>query len=88
MNETKQKIPATLDEIIQLRKSKLEEIKTQKQVLSDSAKDIFAPFKPFASRGYNIIHSINAGMAIFDGIILGFKVMKKIRSLFKSNRKA
>ena len=62
MDEMKQKTPVTLDEIIQLKKSKKEEIKVQKEVLSNQAKEIFSPFRPFTSKGLNIIQKFNTGM--------------------------
>ncbi|TWV09932.1 hypothetical protein FQ707_13380 [Bacteroidaceae bacterium HV4-6-C5C] len=86
MNEIKQKAPVTLDEIIQLKKIKKQEIKVQKEILSNQAKEIFSPFKPFTSKSFNLIQTFSTGMVLFDGIILGFKVIKKIKSIFRLSK--
>lgn len=86
MDEMKQKTPITLDEIIQLKKFKKEEIKFQKEVLSNQAKEFFSPFKPFTSKGINLIQKLSTGMVLFDGIILGFKMIRKIKNIFSVSK--
>ena len=73
----------TLEEIT-LRKEKLQgEIKAQKKAMTATARDIFAPLAPPTYKADAIMRSFNTGMAIFDGVMTGIKVMRKIREYFR-----
>lgn len=61
----------------------LEELRTQKQVMSDIARNLFAPIAPAADKGTAIMRAFNTGMAVFDGAMLGIKLMRKIRKIFR-----
>ena len=78
---TAQKI--TLDDITRLKEEKLAEIRNQKEVMTHTAKRIFAPLAPATSKADSLMRSFNTGMAIFDGVMIGVKVMRKIRLYFK-----
>ena len=82
---TKQSTPVkiTLEDISRLKFEKLEEIRTQKKVMARTARSIFAPLGPAVSKGDAIMRSFNTGMAIFDGVMTGVKIMKKIRRYFR-----
>lgn len=82
---TQQPTPAkiTLEDITQLKLEKLEEIHVQKKIMARTAGRIFAPLAPAASKGDAIMRSFNTGMAIFDGVMMGIKVMRKIRHYFR-----
>ena len=69
---TPQKI--TLEYIARLKTEKLEEIRGQKKAMTRTAQRIFAPLAPATSQ---------TGMAIFDGVVMGVKIMKKIRRFFR-----
>lgn len=79
-NQVNQKI--TLEDIAQRKQELLEEIRAQKQAMTDTTRRIFAPLAPAASGTSALMRSFNTGMAIFDGVMLGMKVIRKIRSLF------
>ena len=65
------------------RAEALEELRTQKQVMSDTARNLFAPIAPAADKGTAIMRAFNTGMAVFDGAMLGIKLMRKIRKIFR-----
>lgn len=77
----------SLEELTLLKVAKLKELREHKKAMSLTAKNIFAPVAPAASKGDAIMRSFNTGMAIFDGIILGVKVMRNFRRLFHKNKK-
>jgi len=69
-------------EDIQVRKQEiLTEIGLQKDVIVYSAKRMVSPFSPSNSGGG--FKKMSTGIAIFDGVLVGYKIIKKIRGLFK-----
>ncbi|WP_455592591.1 hypothetical protein [Bacteroides sp.] len=81
---TPQKI--TLEDIAQRKQEVLDKIRVQKETMSDIAHQIFAPLEPATSGVNSLMRSINTGMAIFDGVMLGLKMMRKLRAMFKKRR--
>lgn len=41
---------------------------------------------PAANKADSLMRSFNTGMAIFDGVVLGIKIMKKMRTYFRRLR--
>lgn len=78
---TSQKI--TLEDITRLKEKKLEEIRAQKRAMARTTQEIFAPLTPAASKADALMRSFNTGMAIFDGVMIGVKIMRKIRLFFR-----
>ena len=79
---TPQKI--TLEDIAQRKQEILQDIRNQKQAMADTTRRIFAPLAPAASGGSSsLMRSFNTGMAIFDGVMLGMKMIRKVRGLFR-----
>lgn len=75
----------TLEDIAQRKQETLAKIKKQKELMADITHDIFAPLAPAASGASSLMRSFNTGMAIFDGVMLGVKVMRKIRAIFRKD---
>lgn len=73
----------TLEHIARLKTEKLEEIREQKKAMTRTAQRIFAPLAPATSQADAIMRSFNTGMAVFDGVVMGVKIMKKIRRFFR-----
>nr|WP_320058959.1 hypothetical protein [uncultured Bacteroides sp.] len=70
-------------EDIALRKAKLlEEIRTQKIVIVETARLAFNPYSGAATTGSSLMKTVNTGMAVFEGVMLGLKIMRKVRRLF------
>ena len=74
----------TLEEITQRKKKLLNEIQAQKRAMT--AREIFSPLAPAANKADSLMRSFNTGMAIFDGVVLGIKIMKKMRTYFRRLR--
>ena len=79
MNDISNTEILTLEDLQQRRA----ELRTQKQVMSDTARNLFAPIAPAADKGTAIMRAFNTGMAVFDGAMLGIKLMRKIRKIFR-----
>lgn len=69
----------TLEDIAQRKKEVLQEICDQKQAMADTTRRIFAPL----AGGNALMRSFSTGMAIFDGVMLGMKMIRKVRGLFR-----
>lgn len=77
--------PITLETIAQRKEEMRQKIELQKQVMTDTAKEILSPLAPAANKGNAIMRTFNTGMAVFDGVMLGMKMMKRLRNAL--NRK-
>ncbi|MDL2212842.1 hypothetical protein LJC72_05575 [Bacteroides sp. OttesenSCG-928-D19] len=70
-----------------IKQRKLEvrnEISLQKDVISYSAKRIISPFSSNGkSSGNGIVKKFNTGLAIFDGVMIGYKMIKGIKKAFR-----
>ena len=82
MNDTVQTEILTLEDLQRQKAEALEELRAQKQVMNDTARNLFAPI-PAANKGTAIMRAFNTGMAVFDGAMLGIKLMKKVRKIFR-----
>jgi hypothetical protein len=76
----------TLEEIAQRKKKLLNEIRAQKKAMTMTTREIFAPLAPATNKADALMRSFNTGMAIFDGVMMGIKVMRKVRAYFRSLR--
>ncbi|WP_294629323.1 hypothetical protein [uncultured Bacteroides sp.] len=74
----------TLEEITERKKQLQSEIQDRKKAMTDTAREIFAPVAPAANKADSIMRSFNTGMAIFDGAMMGIKIMRKVRRYFRS----
>lgn len=79
-------IPASLDSIALQKAEILKQIRLQKVIMTEITHEIFAPVAPAANKTSSMMRAFNTGMAVFDGVMLGIKVMKKFRRLFGKRR--
>ena len=79
MNDTVQTEILTLEDLQQQKAEALEELRAQQQIMADTARNLFAPIAPAADKGTAIMRAFNTGMAVFDGVMLGVKLMRKVR---------
>lgn len=77
----------TLEEIAQLKKNVMGEIEVQKKAMMSTVHEIFAPLAPPANKTDSIMRSFNTGIAVFDGLMIGIKIIRNVRSLFKKPKK-
>lgn len=75
-------IPLTLEEIAGRKEETLRQLRERKQRLGVLSKEVFSPVEPGVSGRSSLMQTINTGMAIFDGVMLGLKVMRRVRRLF------
>lgn len=54
--------------------------------MTATTREIFSPLAPTANKADSLMRSFNTGMAIFDGVVLGIKIMKKMRTYFRRLR--
>ena len=83
MNDTVQTEILTLEALQQQKAEALEELRAQQQIMADTARNLFAPIAPAADKGTAIMRAFNTGMAVFDGVMLGVKLMRKVRKIFR-----
>lgn len=74
----------TLEEITERKKKLQSEIQVQKKAMTATVREIFAPLAPANNKADAIMRSFNTGMAVFDGVMLGIKIMRKIRKYFRN----
>lgn len=80
---TKPATVANLDEL-QIQKALIhKELRAQKELMETTAKSIFAPAAPAADKGTAIMHTFNTGLAVVEGVMIGVKVIRRIRKAFK-----
>ncbi|WP_294585658.1 hypothetical protein [uncultured Bacteroides sp.] len=82
MTNTSHTFPITLESIALQKAELLEQIHDQKDVMNELARDIFAPLAPATDKASSMMRAFNTGMAVFDGVMLGLKLMRKFRNLF------
>jgi len=73
----------TLESIAQQKSEVLKKIRTHQNSITSSTKQLFAPLKPVANKSNGIMQVVNSGMIMFDGLLLGLKLFKGIRKIFR-----
>lgn len=76
-----QPAPISLDTIRQMKAEKLKEVRTSKERMTQQARSLLAPLKP-QSGGNALMQNISSGIAIFDGLMTGIRIMRRIRRFF------
>lgn len=76
----------TLEDIARQKAELLAQINEQKAAMTSTARAIFAPLAPAATKADSLMRSFNTGMAVFDGVVLGMKMIRKVRRYFRSLR--
>ena len=76
----------TLEKIAERKKKLLNEIHAQKKAMTATTREIFAPLAPATNKADALMRSFNTGMAVFDGVVMGIKIMRKIRAYFRNLR--
>lgn len=76
--------PYTINGIIRRRLEKKEEIRQSKERMQHITQELFAPQKS-KTRIEGLMQHVNTGIAAYDGIMTGIKILHRIRKIF--NRK-
>lgn len=76
------KTEITLEMICQQKAEKLSEIRASKQRMTEQARELFKPSESMKNANA-LMSNFGSGMAIFNGVMTGFKIIKRIRSFFR-----
>ena len=76
----------TIDDIRGLRKAKKQEINKSADKIRSIGAALFAPQKS-SSNLEGIMQHVNAGIAAYDGLMTGLKLMRRVQSFFRKNKK-
>lgn len=76
----------TLEMIAQRKAEKFEEVQQAKKKMVQTIRDLFAPVEQKGGME-GIMQHVNTGIAVYDGVRTGIKIMQRIRSLFLKKRK-
>lgn len=83
---TEQQVSYSIEGIRERRLAKREELKLSKERMQDLTQQLFAP-----QQGKNKIDSlmqqVNMGIAAYDGLMTGIKVLRRVRSFFGGKKK-
>lgn len=72
----------TLDKIRQLKAEKLTDIRISRQRITNHVHELFYPSATTNSNNA-LFDNMGSGIAIFNGILTGFKIFKQIRNFFR-----
>ena len=72
----------TLDMICQQKADKLAEIRASKQRIADQARELLHPSEVIGGAKL-LSNNFSSGIAIFNGVMTGFKIIKRIRKFFQ-----
>lgn len=75
--------PITLESITQKKLELQQQIQQQKEIMILLTREIIAPVAPATGKANQLMRAFHTGMAAFDGILLGIKMMRKVRKLFR-----
>lgn len=78
-----QQTPTSLEAIRQLKLHTYNELIQQKKTVSKSARKLISPLTSTVNKGNSIMHAFNTGIMVFDGMVLGLKLIRKIRRVFR-----
>lgn len=77
MNQPTPKIQ-TLDQISERKKNVRKELEDQKSIIQEQTKELFYP-QPKDTGISSFMDSFNKGLALYDGVMTGIKLMRKVR---------
>lgn len=71
-------------ELLALRKAELKrQMDAKKQHIAQLGKTLAAPLAPATKKAGGLMSAFNTGMAVFDGVMMGIKFMRKIKRAFR-----
>ncbi|NDW11578.1 hypothetical protein D0T50_01590 [Bacteroides sp. 214] len=72
----------TLNDITKAKEEALIKIRAQQMVIIERGNDVIAPFVQNSFNPLSLFKRFNTGMALFDGVMIGYRIFKKIRNIF------
>lgn len=71
----------TLDVIARQKAQKRKELRQAKEDIMQTVHDLFAPVENKGGAA-GLMHHVNTGIAVYDGVRTGIKIIQRIRSFF------
>lgn len=75
----------TFDQIAQSKTKVRKSLREQKELLTTEVKDLFSPFTPDPGTP-PLLRSFSTGMAIYEGVMTGVKIIKRVRKFLHRKR--
>ena len=73
----------TLEDIAKQKAEILKKIRVHQDTITTYTRQLFSPLKPIANKSNGIMKAVNTGMFMFDGLLIGMKILKAFRKVFK-----
>ena len=55
----------------------------QKEKVNELTQNFMAPFKPVAKKSNAVMGAFNTSLAIFDGVLIGYKLLRRVKKFWK-----
>lgn len=85
MDDTLSKKHITLEDICKRKEALKWQLEKQKSVIHSAVKETFSP-TPSEKAAHPLMRKFSTGIAIFDGIVTGVKIIRKIKKIFKRKK--
>lgn len=76
-----------LDTISKHKRAIRNEIAVSQEFISDTFQAIVSPATQISGKGHQVSQIISRGMAIFEGVRIGLRLVRSIRSLFGQRKR-
>ncbi len=73
----------TLEDISRRKAEVRKQLDEQKQTIGLLCHEALAPLKPAAKKTNVLMRAFNTGMAVFDGVMIGVRFMRRMRQAFR-----
>lgn len=85
MNTGISKPQITLEEITRQKKAVRLQIREQRDRIQQTATELFSPVKA-TTKVEMLMNSVNSSIAVFDGVMTGLRIMRRVRGLFRRKK--
>ena len=85
-NDEKTICPVTLEEIVRRKEIVRGQLAAQRAEIADTVREMVAPTPPVGGASHPLVQGFRTGMMIFDGVMTGLKIMRKIRTFILKMR--
>lgn len=75
----------TLEAIARLKAEKLKEVQKTKENISNIVHELFTPVENQGGM-MGLMQHVNTGIAVYDGVRTGIKIIQRIRSFFRRKK--
>lgn len=78
--------PITLEDVLEHKDAVKDQLDDQKEKIVSLFQEIVAPMKP-APAANPLMKSINKGIAVVDGVVIGMRVFKQLKKFLHRKKK-